>query len=471
MRRRRVSRWRYAACRSRSGTRSRQETRGLSRRLRLAAVPEDRFRRIARPAVVQQRDAPVHRAGQAQPPERRGPPVPAACREFRAVIRQGLAHVMQQQIRVRVDRLPRQFRQAREVVGGPQRGGVADRALQGLEEHRAALHDGIAPSTPRGHADAQRRDVEIVPGRIGQLGIVARDLPPAVVLDVRAVLPREQARRDAHVVDRRRGDLLPQAGLAGLPAESAQGDALVDRIPHHVRPAAESERLLLRGQGKQRLFRHGLQQPGPEHGRCDAQRLHGVRAEIPEREPLDAQQRLAQSDFGAVGKCHDLLLPVQEDVRFGGHGGIRELQFRALPLQGAVLQLVAVVRVGLRSAVEIGPRQADADHQRRQLLVRRLWRIAATAARVARATPFGNERGTHTPVPGADAEHDPLTVESGTSAQESRPLSFREHRGRLRVGGRVGDRDRERAGGEDLLATVGGTQDADRQRGESERKG
>ena len=78
----------------------------VTRRLRLAAVPEHRLEQRARPAIVQVARPPRHRLGQPDPPERRSPPLPApVATRLRAMVGQPLAHVMQQQVCIGPDQL------------------------------------------------------------------------------------------------------------------------------------------------------------------------------------------------------------------------------------------------------------------------------------------------------------------------------------------------------------------------------
>ncbi len=68
------------------------------RRFRLAAMPEDRFRKSAGAAVVEQIVMAVHGRNEAQAPQRRRAPFAARGLEVRAVVGKAFAHVMQQEI-------------------------------------------------------------------------------------------------------------------------------------------------------------------------------------------------------------------------------------------------------------------------------------------------------------------------------------------------------------------------------------
>lgn len=77
-------------------------------RLGFAAVPEDRFFDIARSSVVKQADVAVDGFDQSETPKRGRSPFLAAGFEIRSMVRELLAHVMEQEIGVRIDVLIRE---------------------------------------------------------------------------------------------------------------------------------------------------------------------------------------------------------------------------------------------------------------------------------------------------------------------------------------------------------------------------
>lgn len=77
----------------------------LPRPRRLAATPEDGLSRVPRTPIMQHRRIAIHDPRQPQPPKRRSTPVTPARGELGPVIGLPLSHVMQQEIRVGMDRL------------------------------------------------------------------------------------------------------------------------------------------------------------------------------------------------------------------------------------------------------------------------------------------------------------------------------------------------------------------------------
>src|SRR5262245_26012153 len=75
----------------------------------LAAMPQDRFGSISRPAVVQEERVAVDLPDEAQSPERWCSPLAACGEERRPLVGQPVSHVVQQQIRVRTNALIRKL--------------------------------------------------------------------------------------------------------------------------------------------------------------------------------------------------------------------------------------------------------------------------------------------------------------------------------------------------------------------------
>ena len=94
---------------------------GFARRSRLAVVPEDRLGGAAGAAVVQQAVMAVDALDQAEAPERRRPPLAAGCRAVRAAVGETLAHVVEEEIGVRMDGLVAELGQRRVAAGGERR--------------------------------------------------------------------------------------------------------------------------------------------------------------------------------------------------------------------------------------------------------------------------------------------------------------------------------------------------------------
>ncbi len=72
-------------------------------------VPEDGFRKVARPTVVQIRFATADRRREADAPKWRRAPLGAAGVSFTQVVGQPRTHVVQQQVRVRMNGLVAEF--------------------------------------------------------------------------------------------------------------------------------------------------------------------------------------------------------------------------------------------------------------------------------------------------------------------------------------------------------------------------
>ena len=66
-------------------------------------MPEEGLRRVAGSAVVQEKSVIVHAAHETDAPERRRSPFAAFGFERGAIVGKPLAHVVQQQIRIRMD--------------------------------------------------------------------------------------------------------------------------------------------------------------------------------------------------------------------------------------------------------------------------------------------------------------------------------------------------------------------------------
>ena len=123
----------------------------ILRSLALAAMPHDCLDKIAGTTIVEEVSMSVHHFLQTYPPQRGSAPLIAACQAADVIVVQShihdfAAHVVQQEIRIRMDglaALPGELRaveQGRTAGTGLQGDGVAEVAL-GLVEHLlATLH-------------------------------------------------------------------------------------------------------------------------------------------------------------------------------------------------------------------------------------------------------------------------------------------------------------------------------------------
>ena len=89
----------------------------FARGLSFATMPKDGLGEVARATIVEQERMTVDFRDQADAPKRRGAPVTTAGPEYRTIVGQPFAQVMQQQIRVRPDGLMRQFRKIGGLAG------------------------------------------------------------------------------------------------------------------------------------------------------------------------------------------------------------------------------------------------------------------------------------------------------------------------------------------------------------------
>ncbi|CAI8980838.1 hypothetical protein EMIT0347P_90035 [Pseudomonas sp. IT-347P] len=368
----------------------------MLRGLRFAAMPEHGLEQIARATVMQKLRVSADCLRQADPPQWRGAPVAAGGLEFRAVVGQTVAHVMQQQIAVRANHLIGQFR-----FGGVGGGGVfrcVARLAPSLEKQiLAGQHFGIVDATPRGHGKVAAVEQHQTQNVIADFRLAVRAIAVRCLfaggLRVSAVIEGAQAGGEAHVTGKRVNILLIEVRLPGFPAKSADHGFLQCVIPDPVRPAVDAVVVfgLRGGVGEDGVFGDRLEQAEADHRWGDACRETRVRVHRAVTQLSDLQHRFAQFDFGAVLEANRHWRVVDAHLAFRGDAG-----------HGHVLELATVHRLRDHADLlddfgklrRIRDRQA---HQHRHRVGRiRCWRVAATVLDVAVLAGVGVEQRAET---------------------------------------------------------------------------
>ena len=189
-----------------------------------------------------------------------------------------VAHVVEEQVGVRVDRLLRE-RGHVGYLAGVERREMARRASRRTEQLLALLHLVVArrrgaPGTAkRARVEGDASELEIV-----ELGIAAGRRGDALGLGRGAGLLGEEPARDPDVAVERAGVLLLDGRDVGLPPEASEHHLLLRDVPHRVRPSRDAVTVVVVGigVGEDRAFGHGLEQPDAEHARRDARRHEHV---------------------------------------------------------------------------------------------------------------------------------------------------------------------------------------------------
>ena len=298
--------------------------------MRFAVVPEDGFGQRARTAVVQiarVRDRAMRQVGsvdlaggflhvrqRADAPQRLRAPHRGLRMAFGERVGQSGAHVMQQQVGVRMDHLVAQLGKRMGVAGlhlrhvtgraaglAEQPGAVGD--AHGvdivLRRHADARHEAAAHAALRRHADqlqVVRQLLQLALADSG--GRLRRRLAARRAHVVLARTGRKHRRGHAHVEHEGAGNLLAHAALARLPAETAQVllaglgvDGPIGNAPHAIAVAIVGV-----GQLQDRDLVDCLEQPHAD----DLRRL--PHRELRGHRTLEVVDRLLQLHHLAVGQ-------------------------------------------------------------------------------------------------------------------------------------------------------------------------
>ena len=183
-------------------------------------------------------------------------------------------HVVQEEIAVREDGLRGQLGEERIDAGHVARD-MAARA-PGLAAEAFAGEDlGIFEVAAAGDRERLAVVDDVVELLVVDLGEPPLDLGHAIGLRRRAVLRREHRRGDADVAEERRGRLLLDGRLRGLPAEAAKDEGLLAQIVDLVGAARDAVTVGVVGVGE----------------RAEV----GLRDRLEEAEPRTAGARVARS--------------------------------------------------------------------------------------------------------------------------------------------------------------------------------
>jgi hypothetical protein len=308
-----------------------QRREAVARRLRFAAVPQDRLFGVARATVVQEARVVAHRLDQADAPERGRAPLGSGRIALGPPVGEVRPHVVEEQVRHRMDHLVRELGILVERAGlEPRR--VARAASGRVEQLLAALGDRIVEIAARGHRHQQVVGKRLVEIRVGQLRLPTVDRRGALHLRGRALLHGMQRRGDPDVLVKRLGGLLPHRRLACLPTESPDHAAAIrGRHVAHAPGDAIVVGVLGIGERRELGFRHGLQKPHTDQLRRDPRRdqrpgNHRSIAQVLERVAGESE-RVRR----AVGVTARVFLDRDHRQRFGGD-----------PLVGIGLELATV---------------------------------------------------------------------------------------------------------------------------------
>ena len=319
---------------------------------------------------------------EADAPQRRRPPFAAGGLKIRAAVRQALAHIVQQQVRVRVYDLMAQGRNGMLARRERRRMALGAPSLQKGAGARA--HLGIVYVAHGRHRQGTRIKDDFQEPFVRHFRDAAMEGGPALRLDGRAVFVRKQGGRNADVAVKGGGYLLFHGRDVGFPSEAAQRRGAAARVPDFVGTARDAVPVPIVGirQGPNGRLGDGFQQPQADDGRANPGREPRVRVQGAERQVFQrvagSQQRIG---FAVrVGAVHRFVADRHASLDRKGR-------------EGAVLQLRTVARVAGRAPVRQDAGHAQAYEQARRPILRPGGRAGAAVQRVAGRAGRGIESG------------------------------------------------------------------------------
>ena len=255
----------------------------------------------------------------------------------------------------------------------------------------------------------------------------------AILLCSGAGLAPEHAGGDAHVAEEGAGTLVRHAAGVGLPAEAADDFLLCKSVPDAIGHALDGafHGGLGAGIGQDLAFGNRLQQAQADHLGCDARAHHHVLGHGPVVQLGQAVVRFVQGIARAVGKAAVQRLGPDLHTPFGFHA-----------LDGRVVELVAVDRLGLHACMRIGRAGNRKPDQQGHGFVRfgadgalPVGRCTAPVHRVAAGARAGDEMRPQAIARGGRCRRlDPVALEKGVADDEAGVFRVRE------IGQRKGER-------------------------------